>query len=86
MHRGRFQPGHDPRRHIFTREECQRGFKAAEESIARRYPGCDPHFLMCAIIGSKPWFLLPQITCLLGEIEAGATLTEREIALRFACE
>lgn len=86
MARGRFAPGYDPRRHTFTREECQRGFQAAEESIARRYPGCDPHFLMCAMIGSRPWFLLPQITALIGEIEAGATFTDAEIAARFARE
>ncbi len=24
-HRGRFQKGHDPRRHIFTREDCCKG-------------------------------------------------------------
>ena len=53
--RGWFQRGQDSRRHTFTREECRRGFKAAEESLQRRYPGCDVHFLMCAIIGCKPW-------------------------------
>jgi hypothetical protein len=68
-HSGHFQKGHDPRRHTFTREECERGFKAAEESIARRYPGCDPHFMMCAMIGSKPWFLLPEITALLRPLD-----------------
>lgn len=26
-----FQKGFDPRRHIFTREECKRGFAAATE-------------------------------------------------------
>ena len=36
--RGRFQKGHDPRRHKFTREECQRGFWAAIESVVNRYP------------------------------------------------
>ena len=28
-HGGQFRKGHDPRRHSFTREECQRGFQAA---------------------------------------------------------
>jgi hypothetical protein len=37
--RGRFKKGHDPRRHRFTREECQRGLWAAIESIIKRYPG-----------------------------------------------
>ena len=59
-YRGRFKPGHDPRRHIFTREECERGYQAALESLDRRFPGCDPHFLMCAIIGSRPWYTLPM--------------------------
>lgn len=61
--RGSFREGEDPRRHIFTREECQRGYIAAEESIARRYPGADPHFMMCAMIGSKPMYhFLPHRT------------------------
>jgi len=36
--RGRFQKGHDPRRHKFTRDECSAGFWAAVESIVIRYP------------------------------------------------
>ena len=67
---GWFRPGDDPRRHQFTREECERGYQAAMESIARRYPGCDPHFMMCAMIGSKPiyhfwpkWEDYPGMTC-----------------------
>ncbi len=37
--RGRpFTKGHDPRRHKFTREECQEGFWAAIESIITRHP------------------------------------------------
>lgn len=36
--RGRFCKGHDPRRHILTREDCQKGFQAAILSIAQRYP------------------------------------------------
>jgi hypothetical protein len=36
--RGRFKPGHDPRRHRFTTEECQRGFWNAIYSIVERYP------------------------------------------------
>lgn len=35
---GRFRKGHDPRRHKFTTEECQRGFWAAIESIVIRHP------------------------------------------------
>src|SRR5262245_22401445 len=35
---GQFRKGHDPRRHKFTREECQAGFWRALESIAIRYP------------------------------------------------
>lgn len=85
-HAGRFRPGYDPRRHCFTREECQRGFRAAEESLSRRYPGCDTHFLMCAIIGSRPWFLLPNLTALIAEVNAGANYTDAEIAARFASE
>jgi hypothetical protein len=36
--RGQFRRGPDPRRHRFTRAECQRGFWTALESIIRRYP------------------------------------------------
>lgn len=36
--RGQFRRGHDPRRHRFTRDECQRGFWAAIYSIVARYP------------------------------------------------
>jgi len=35
---GQFKKGFDPRRHKLTREECQRGFWAALESIVTRYP------------------------------------------------
>jgi hypothetical protein len=35
---GQFRPGPDPRRHRFTRSECQRGFWAALVSIIARYP------------------------------------------------
>jgi hypothetical protein len=35
---GQFKPGPDPRRHRFTREECQAGFWAAIYSIVQRYP------------------------------------------------
>jgi hypothetical protein len=37
-HRGRFKPGHDPRRHKFTKEECSEGFWSAVESIVSRHP------------------------------------------------
>lgn len=36
--RGQFRPGPDPRRHRFTRAECQAGFWAALDSIITRYP------------------------------------------------
>jgi len=36
--KGRFAKGHDPRRHKFTREQCQAGFWAALDSIITRYP------------------------------------------------
>lgn len=36
--RGRFRRGHDPRRHRFTRDECQAGFWAAITSIVARFP------------------------------------------------
>lgn len=36
--RGQFRRGPDPRRHRFTRDECQRGFWAAIYSIIARYP------------------------------------------------
>ncbi|HLV81465.1 MAG TPA: hypothetical protein VKT32_14360 [Chthonomonadaceae bacterium] len=59
---GWFQPGYDPRRHEFTLEECReggiKGYQAAWQSLERRFPGCDPHFLLCAILGSKPWYML----------------------------
>jgi len=38
LNSGQFRKGHDPRRHRFTREECQAGFWRALESIAIRYP------------------------------------------------
>lgn len=57
---GRFRKGDDPRRHRFTREECRRGYEAAWKSLDRRFPGCDPHFLLCALCGSKPWHTLTK--------------------------
>lgn len=38
QNRGHFRRGYDPRRHRFTRDECQAGFWAALESIIARYP------------------------------------------------
>ena len=79
--RGHFKKGEDERRHTFTREECQRGFQAAEQSIARRYPGADAHFLMCAMIGSRP-----MTEILLEMIEAGLVtpdMGDAEILARF---
>lgn len=37
---GQFKKGHDPRRHRFTREECQAGFWKAIDSIVARHPNC----------------------------------------------
>jgi hypothetical protein len=37
-YRGRFKKGPDPRRHVFTKDECSDGFWAAVESIITRYP------------------------------------------------
>ena len=34
---GRFQPGPDPRRHRFSRDECIAGFWAALESVTVKY-------------------------------------------------
>ncbi|HZP81002.1 MAG TPA: hypothetical protein VFB21_05135 [Chthonomonadaceae bacterium] len=46
---------------------------AAEESIARRYPGCDVHFMMCAMIGSRPMcHFLPDRTGTLADEEVFA--------------
>ncbi len=81
MRRGQFRAGPDPRRHRFTPEECRRGFQAAEESLARRFPGADPHFLMCALIGSKPWHTLPEMQRLLDRDEP---ISDAE-ALRLFC-
>ena len=36
--RGSFKPGYDPRRHVFTRAECQDGFWSAMDSVFIRYP------------------------------------------------
>jgi hypothetical protein len=76
-HPGRFQAGHDPRRHVFTREECLRGYEAACASLLRRFPGCDPHFLMCAIMGSKAGYGWPTPESVTG-------LSEEEMATKFA--
>jgi hypothetical protein len=41
---GQFKKGHDPRRHRFSREECQAGFWRAIESIATRHPDWVDHY------------------------------------------
>jgi hypothetical protein len=42
--RGRpFRRGHDPRRHVFTPQECSEGFYAALASIATRNPNATPY-------------------------------------------
>lgn len=38
QNRGQFKRGPDPRRHKFSRAECQDGFQAALLSIITRYP------------------------------------------------
>ena len=73
-----FVKGHDPRRHIFTRQECQKGYEAAWNSLTRRFPGCDPHFLLCAIMGSKPCMHFWPSP------EDVAGLTDEQIAARYA--
>ena len=48
--RGHFRKGFDPRRHRFTRAECQAGFWAALASIISRYPdaiGADGRHMAC---------------------------------------
>jgi hypothetical protein len=80
MSRGKFKPGFDARRHVFTREECRRGYAAAWESLERRFPGCDPHFLLCAIIGSRPWYTLPEVEGITGDED------DTEILRRFVRE
>lgn len=65
VNKGAFKKGEDNRRHILTHEEKSRGgvngFAAAWKSLETRFPGCDPHFLLCAILGSKRWDQLPEI-------------------------
>jgi hypothetical protein len=75
---GRFRPGHDPRRHTFTRDECRRGYEAACASLERRFPGCDSHFLICAIMGSKPAITFYPTH------DSVTDLTDEEIAARYA--
>lgn len=82
-HAGRFRTGEDPRRHRFTREECCRGYEAAWQSLERRFPGCDPHFLLCALIGSRPWHTLPEVHALL---ERDEPLTDAEALRLFGRE
>lgn len=79
--KGQFRRGYDPRRHVFTQAECVKGFQAAEKSLMRRYPDCDPHFLLCAIIGSKPWHTLPEIRRLMDRDEP---VSDAEAILLFA--
>ncbi len=81
--RGQFRKGYDPRRHIFTLEECRRGYQAACRSLERRYPGCDVHFLMCALIGSRPWHTLPEFRRLLARDEPPS---EKEVQRLFCRE
>lgn len=53
---GRFKKGFDPRRHRFTRSECQAGFQAAIESIIVRYPHAimrDGRHIACNFLRSR---------------------------------
>ena len=53
--RGHFKKGADPRRHLFTREECVMGFWAATESITTRYPKAvnpDGRHIVCNFLQS----------------------------------
>lgn len=79
--KGKFKEGEDARRHKFTREECQKGYQNAINSLLRRFPGCDPHFLMCAIVGTTPWHKLPEIQYLMQRDEP---LTNAEALRLFA--
>lgn len=38
INKGWFKPGHDPRRHVFTKEECQVGYAEAIFQIRYNYP------------------------------------------------
>jgi hypothetical protein len=54
--RGMFKRGYDPRRHKFTKDECQRGFQAAIISIVTRNPGCVDAYgrhMVCKFLKSK---------------------------------
>ncbi len=51
--RGQFQKGHDPRRHVFTPEECERGFWAAIDSVIARHPNAitrDGRHIACNLL------------------------------------
>lgn len=54
--RGWFRRGHDPRRHVFTKDECSDGFWAAIESIITRYPDAvmaDGRHIACNFLKAK---------------------------------
>jgi hypothetical protein len=36
--RGHFKKGHDPRRHVFTNEECARGYEQAKLKVNEQFP------------------------------------------------
>lgn len=38
MKKGQFRKGFDPRRHVFTQDECIAGFWKMIDSIVERYP------------------------------------------------
>jgi hypothetical protein len=54
--RGQFRKGYDPRRHKFTKEECQTGLWKAIESIVIRYPDAvdsSKRHMACRFLKSK---------------------------------
>jgi len=53
---GQFRNGPDPRRHKFTKAECEADFWAAIYSIIQRYPdaiGADGRHMACRFLNSK---------------------------------
>ncbi len=80
--KGKFKAGYDDRRHNFTNEECRRGYAAAEQSLEARFPGRG-HFLLCAIVGAKPWHTLPEMQALMQRDEP---LSDAEAVQMFARE
>jgi hypothetical protein len=56
LRRGQFRRGYDPRRHVFTPDECSRGFWAAIDSIITRYPNAimaDGRHIACNFLKNR---------------------------------